>query len=92
MEFDDCAESGDMTNFAYAKQLFARHGYQLPQIVFWNVSARRMQTPVTKNEQGVVLVSGCTPQILDMMDGSVPDPYAFMMSVLERERYAAIAA
>ncbi|MBR0090553.1 MAG: DUF2828 family protein [Lachnospiraceae bacterium] len=92
MEFDRCAESGDMTNFAYAKQLFAQHGYTLPQIVFWNVSARHTQMPVTKNEQGVVLVSGCTPQILDLMDGSVPDPYAFMMRVLERERYAAIAA
>lgn len=92
MEFDCCTEDASMTNFEYAKQLFAQHGYQLPRVVFWNVAARNRQQPVTQNEQGVVLVSGCTPRIFDMLKSGTLDPYAFMMQVLSSERYRDIAA
>ena len=51
------------TNFADAKAKFEAHGYQLPKIVFRNVRSRNTQQPVTRNEQGVAPVSGCTPGI-----------------------------
>lgn len=92
MEFDSCARDAGMTNFEYAKRLFADNGYKLPEVVFWNVASRNRQQPVTMNEQGVALVSGCTPRIFSMVAGGAMSPYTVMMEVLESERYARISA
>ena len=92
MEFDSCVDGGEMTNFEYATKLFRRHGYKLPQIVFWNVQSRNAQVPVTMNEQGVVLVSGFTPRLFSMITSGEYDPYSFMLQVVETERYAVVAA
>ena len=92
MEFDYCAEDASLTNFEYAKKLFAEAGYTLPEIVFWNVASRNRQQPVTKNEQGVALVSGCTPRLFSMVASGTMNPYAFMLEVVESERYAKILA
>ena len=92
MEFDCCTQDSSMTNFEYAKNLFAEHGYQLPEVVFWNVSSRNRQQPVRFNDVGVKLVSGCNPRIFSMLKTDSLTPYAFMMEVLGSERYAAIVA
>lgn len=92
MEFDYCANNASLSNFENAKRMFERAGYKLPKIVFWNVASRNRQQPVTENEQGVALVSGCSPRIFSMvMDGMI-SPYDFMLSVVQSERYAPIAA
>lgn len=92
MEFDSCVSGAEMTNFEYAKRQFARFGYKLPQIVFWNVQSRNVQVPVTMNEQGVVLVSGCTPRLFSTIVGGEYSPYEYMMEVVGDERYARIVA
>ena len=92
MEFDCCAKGADITNFEYAKRLFAEAGYQLPRVVFWNVQSRNRQQPVTMNEQGVALVSGCSPRIFSMVTGGNLSPMSYMLEVLGAERYAKIAA
>ena len=92
MEFDYCAANSSMTNFENAKKLFENHGYKLPKVVFWNVNSRNIQQPVKMNEQGVVLVSGNSPQIFSMIKDNNLDPYNFMMSVLSSARYERIAA
>ena len=92
MEFDCCAEDAEMTNFEYARKQFEGHGYKLPEVVFWNVASRTRQQPVTMNEQGVALVSGCTPRIFSMIAGGAMSPYTVMMDVLGSKRYEAIAA
>ena len=92
MEFDACVTGAKLTNFENAKRKFARHGYKLPQIVFWNVASRNRQQPVTVDDRGVALVSGCSPRIFSMaMEGEL-DPWRFMLSVIDTERYAPIAA
>ena len=95
MEFDYCTDDASVTNFEYAKKLFENSGYTLPELVFWNVASRSRQQPVTKNEQGVLLVSGCTPRIFSMVaNGSLSDasPYEFMLEVVMSERYEKIVA
>lgn len=92
MEFDACTEDADMTNFERAKELFADVGYELPRIVFWNVQSRSRQQPVKMNEQGVMLVSGCSPSIFSMIVESRITPYAYMEQVLGSERYTGIEA
>lgn len=92
MEFDWCVAGGAMTNFEYAQRLFARHGYRLPEVVFWNVASRNQQQPVRMNDAGVALVSGCSPRVFSMLRAGILSPYAFMLEVLGSERYAVIAA
>lgn len=92
MEFDCCTEDCSLTNFEYAQKLFRSRGYQLPEVVFWNVASRNRQQPVTVNDRGVALVSGCNPRIFQMLKAGILSPYAFMMDVLGSERYAAIIA
>ena len=92
MEFDCCMDNADTTNFECARSMFEQHGYQLPEVVFWNVASRNTQQPVTKNEQGVAQVSGCTPRLFSMVAGGVASPYTIMMEVIESERYAPISA
>ena len=92
MEFDYCAEGADITNFEYAKKIFAEAGYQLPRVVFWNVQSRNQQQPVTQNEQGVALVSGCSPRIFNMLKSGILSPLGYMLDILGAERYEKIAA
>jgi len=92
MEFDYCVENADMTNFETAKRMFEENGYTLPDIIFWNVASRNMQLPVTQNEQGVALVSGCSPRVFSMVMEGELSPYDYMQSVLNQERYKRIGA
>ena len=95
MEFNACVKNAGTTNFNNAKAKFEAAGYKLPEVVFWNVASRNRQQPVTKNEQGVALVSGCTPILFSqVVDGSLAamTPYEFMLDVLGGERYEKIAA
>ena len=92
MEFNACVRNASVSNFASAKRRFAEHGYRLPQIVFWNVASRNSNQPVTKNEQGVALVSGCTPRLFSMVASGDLSPYSVMMDIIKSERYAKISA
>ncbi len=92
MEFDWCMDHADLTNFAYAKELFARHGYRLPEVIFWNVASRHGQQPVTKNQQGAALVSGCSPRLFTMMTQGNISPWQAMLDVVNSPRYASICA
>lgn len=92
MEFDNCMMNADVTNFAYARRIFESSGYQLPEVIFWNVASRNKQQPVTKNEQGVALVSGCTPRLFSMIAGGATSPYDVMMEMIDSGRYDAISA
>ena len=91
MEFDYC-NNADITNFDYAKKIFAEHGYKLPNVVFWNVESRNTQQPVTMNEQGVTLVSGASPRVFAMIKSGNLSPMSFMLDVLNSERYRNITA
>lgn len=92
MEFDCCAENASLTNFENAKAMFERAGFSLPELVFWNVQSRNSHQPVCMNERGVVLVSGCTPQLFSMiMEGDL-SPYKQMLEIIGSERYSMICA
>ncbi|MBQ3683145.1 MAG: DUF2828 family protein [Succinimonas sp.] len=93
MEFDAAAANSSGSNFTTAEMKFAEHGYRLPKVVFWNVNSRNEQQPVTRNEQGVILVSGCSAQLFSKVTkGEDVSPYAFMTETLGSSRYAAITA
>lgn len=87
MEFDDCCE-GSRTNFEAIERKYAESGYTRPNICFWNVDSRNDQSPVTKSQNGTMLVSGCSPSIFkSVTEGANVTPYDFMLEVLNAERY-----
>ena len=92
MEFNECVEGAEITNFDNAKKKYAAHGYTLPQVVFWNVESRNRNLPVTMTESGVALVSGCTPRLFQMVEGDLKTPYELMLEILSAERYEKISA
>ena len=92
MEFDTCTEDAELTNFEYVKRKFNEKGYKLPKLVFWNVNSWQQQVPVKENEQGVVLVSGCTPKIFEMVMDGETSSYKFMLDTINTERYEKISA
>lgn len=92
MEFDQGTERADVTVFEGARRAFAAEGYALPRVVFWNVASRNLHQPVTMNEQGAALVSGCTPRLFEMAAGGTISPYAYMMDVLSSPRYRELTA
>lgn len=92
MEFNECMKGSEVTNFDNAKAKYAAHGYTLPEVVFWNVDSRSSNMPVDKSENGVALISGCTPRLFQMVEGELSTPYAFMLEVLSSDRYACISA
>ena len=84
MEFNCC--SSKESTFEFYKKEFEAAGYELPEIVFWNVEARDTHLPVTMNEKGVKLVSGASANIFaDVVSGNlkVVTPYEFMLQILE---------
>ncbi len=92
MEFNSCTSNAKLTNFENARQKFEEAGYKLPNLVFWNVQSRQDNLPVSKNEQGVTLVSGASPRVFAMLKDDKLTPYEFMLSVIDNERYAKIVA
>lgn len=90
MEFNSACDFGGhhVTNFDAAKQKYAVAGYKFPRIVFWNVNARNDQFPITEDENGVCLVSGCSPSILkSVLSGKEFNPMAILNETIGQERY-----
>ncbi|WP_303833995.1 DUF2828 family protein [Ruminococcus flavefaciens] len=93
MQFDYCVVGGnDDVLFKAMRKLYNQYGYDLPEIVFWNVNARCDAMPVTRSETGAALVSGYTPSVFDMVMGGEISPEAVMDKILASKRYAPITA
>lgn len=91
MQFDS-ATSRSNNIFGNMEKDFKEHGYEVPNIVFWNVNASG-NTPMTMNSQGVQLVSGFSPSILtQLLNADGKTPYEFMLDVIDSERYIEVTA
>lgn len=88
MEFDRAVYGADRdTLFETIAEKFARYGYKLPKLVFWNVNSRTNTIPVRENELGVGLVSGFSVNICQMVLSGELSPYKALINVLNGERY-----
>tara|TARA_Y100000296_G_scaffold73383_1_gene90814 strand:- start:35 stop:1486 length:1452 start_codon:yes stop_codon:yes gene_type:complete len=89
MEFDRCAAHGwNLTAMEMFKVQFARAGYDLPKVVFWNLNARQGNTPVAHDEAGTALVSGFNVHILkSLLAAKDFSPETIMLETIMSERY-----
>lgn len=63
------------------------NGYQMPRLIFWNVCSRTNTIPLKENENGLVLVSGFSQNILNMVMSNKLDPYEVLIETLNSDRY-----
>src|SRR5690606_3671869 len=90
MQFDMCVRGANVNIFKNMEKKFNSFGYDLPNIVFWNVNAYS-NTPMTMNDVGVQLVSGFSPSIMtQLLNADGKTPYDFMLDVINSERYAEV--
>ena len=91
MQFDRACSSNKRTNFEQIQKLYRKAGYEMPQLVFWNVNAIGGNVPMTIHDTGTCLVSGCSPSILkSIMTDKVVTPVDTMNDTVYSERYAQI--
>lgn len=76
--------------FETIRKRFEAKGYKLPKLVFWNVNSRTGTIPMTENEMGVILLSGFSKNLMQMVMSSELDPYNALVEQLNVPRYAVI--
>lgn len=88
MEIDNCCEG---LFYDEMKSKYARHGYDLPNVIFWNVNSRNNVFHADSKRKGVQLVSGQSASTFKaVMDCIGMTPYEAMLKVLNSERYSAV--
>ena len=93
MQFDYCVTGGNNNVlFQAVRTLYRQYGYNLPEVIFWNVNSRSDAMPVTRSETGAALVSGYSTAVFDMVMGGECSPESVMDRILASERYAVISA
>ena len=87
MQFDEACKSNKRTNFEQIKKNYAKFGYNVPQLVFWNVNGAA-NVPMTVHDSGTCLVSGCSPSILKaVLNSEIISPRDLMLDAVYTERY-----
>lgn len=83
--------SWDSSAQEMAKEMFSNAGYELPNIIYWNIQSRGENVPVRFNEQGTALISGFSPSIMtSLLSGANMTPVSIMMETIGKERYSCI--
>lgn len=91
MEFDNAVYGRvDHTLFEEFQRKFAKAGYKLPKIAFWNVCSRTSLNFLQENENGVALVSGFSPAAIKMVLSGELDPAMALREQLNNKRYDAV--
>ena len=90
MQFDVACRSNKKTNFEQIQKIYRKAGYELPQLVFWNVNSSG-NVPIQSHDTGTALVSGCSPSILkSILTGNSITPLDTMNDTVYSERYQEI--
>jgi hypothetical protein len=87
MQFDE-AVGYDGTNFEAIQEKYRNAGYHMPSIIFWNVRGVFTDTPITKDDKNVAIVSGYSPAILkSVLKGDAITPERVMHLTVDIPRY-----
>jgi hypothetical protein len=92
MQFDACTKYDD-TAMQMIKRKYKEAGYDVPKIVFWNLSMQGKEngnTPVKFDKNGTALVSGFSPSVMkSVLANDLEDytPYNVLLKTLMNSRY-----
>jgi hypothetical protein len=94
MGFNPTSHNASVRAFDLAKQMFERHNYQIPTVVWWNVAHRSGgyggdgNYPVSAHEQNTALVSGFSPAIMkSVLSARRVSAWDIMLETLNQPRY-----
>lgn len=95
MEFNSACEYGYSSSswsfYDKMRDKYANYGYDIPNIVFWNVNSRHDVFHADANRKGVQLVSGQSASTFKQLMNSIGmTPVEMMLKVINSERYEAI--
>jgi hypothetical protein len=65
MQFNQGVQHGSETMLEAMKREYAKAGYAMPKVCYWNLNASYGNFPSVANEGGVALVSGFSPKVLE---------------------------
>ena len=85
MQFDQATKHEDNTTVIEScRQKFESLGYTMPRLIFWNVSVYAHNTiPVQMHPSGVILVSGFSKSIVDMVVSRELNPETALKAELD---------
>lgn len=90
MEIDFCGNR-EWTFYDQMRAKFAEHGYEIPNVIFWQVDSRHDTFHADSKRKGVQLVGGQSATIFkQVMDCVGMTPVEAMMKVINSERYEPI--
>jgi hypothetical protein len=98
MEFNEATSSSwervsvwNPTAQQMIKGMYEEAGYEMPDIVYWNIQSRNDNCPTSFDESGTALVSGFSPSIMrSILSCKNITPYKIMMETIDSPRYDAI--
>lgn len=85
LEYNSIPSSG--VTFEILAERFRQEGYKMPKLIFWNVNSRTNTIPIQENEEGVILLSGFSKNLMEMVMSSEISPYKALVKILNSERY-----
>lgn len=86
MEFDS-TQHGE-TNLEAIGVQYRNAGYEMPQLVFWNVNSTKNNVAAKADTKGVILVSGCSPSVFKtLLSGTMVTPQDQMLETLNGPDY-----
>ena len=87
MEFDYCG-GRQWTFYENMRARYVQYGYEIPQIVFWNVDSRNDVFHADAKHKGVILCSGQSTGTFKNLIGSIGmTPTEFMYKTILSHRY-----
>lgn len=87
MEFDRACRKNESA-IKMIKNKYKTAGYNMPDIIFWNVNARSTKNiPVSMSKEGTALISGASQNALKAVLSGVFTPYKVMENAVNIERY-----
>ena len=96
MEIDNCTYNGrggknSWSFYDKMRDMYAEHGYEIPNIIFWNVNARNNTFHADATRKGVQLCSGSSINTFKQIMGCIGmTPVEMMEKVINSERYSKI--
>ena len=87
MQFDR-AVNNDSSIYESTRKEFTDNGYELPNIVFWNVNSLKDTFQINENNNGVQMVSGQSVSVFKTVMNCIgKTPFEAVMYTLNNERY-----
>lgn len=87
----DCCGNRQWTFYEQMVAKLANHGYQIPNIIFWNVNSRHDVFHADKKRRGVQLASGQSVTVFkQILQNLGYNPVEAMENTINSERYACI--